>query len=371
MKLYFIAGEASGDLHGSNLLKAINKQNPNVKTRGFGGDLMQNEGLELSKHYRELAFMGFVEVLLNLRTIFKNIAFCKQDILDFKPDAIVLIDYPGFNLKIAEFAKTQGIKVFYYISPKVWAWKKSRVHKIKANVDELFTIFPFETEWYQQYNYKVNYVGNPLLDAIQQFELEKSTDFKTDHNTSKPIIALLPGSRNQEIERMLPLMLEVSSVYKDYDIFIAGAPSKSEEFYQKYISNYPNVKLVFDKTYNLLSTADAALVTSGTATLETALFNVPQVVCYKANDITYQIAKRLVKLNYISLVNLILNKLAVVELIQNDFNKNRLQSELNNILPSGKNRDNQINDYKELKSILGDGGASDKVARLMLNKLEE
>lgn len=368
MKLYFIAGEASGDLHGSNLLKELNKQNSSIQARGFGGDLMEKEGLKLSKHYRDLAFMGFVEVVMNLRTILKNISFCKQDILNYKPDAIILIDYPGFNLKIAEFAKKNGIKVFYYISPKVWAWKKNRVHKLKKFVDELFTIFPFETEWFKNYGVDVNYVGNPLLDAISQFEKSNSRlSFKADN----PIIALLPGSRNQEIERMLPLMLQVASTHSNHQIIIAGAPSKDTVFYSKYLIDYPSVKLVFDETYQLLSNAEVALVTSGTATLETALFEVPQVVCYKANSLTYQIAKRVVNLDYISLVNLILDKPAVPELIQNDFNEEHLNKELTNILPNGQSRNEQIKDYKKLKEILGEGGASKKVAGLMLKSLSK
>lgn len=369
MKLYIIAGEASGDLHGSNLLKELNKQKSGLELRGFGGDLMQAEGLVLSKHYRELAFMGFVEVLLNIRAIFKNIAFCKQDILAFKPDAIILIDYPGFNLKIAQFAKKNGIKVFYYISPKVWAWKEGRVKKIKENVDKLFTIFPFETNFFKKHNLEVSYVGNPLLDAIQNYTESNPSDFKEKYSVSKPILALLPGSRTQEIDRMLPLMLKVASKHPNHKIVVAGAPSKNKLFYEKYLHQFPAVKLVFDETYNILSSAEVALVTSGTATLETALFNVPQVVCYKANALTYQIAKRLVKLDYISLVNLILDKEAVMELIQDKFNEVVLNKELIEILPKGSKRKNILEDYKILRKTLGDGGASQKVAGLMLKTL--
>ncbi|MFP5470564.1 MAG: lipid-A-disaccharide synthase [Bacteroidia bacterium] len=366
MKLYFIAGEASGDLHGSNLIKQLKQKSSSIECRGWGGDLMQNAGMHLVKHIEELAFMGFTEVVANLSTILSNFKQCKQDILSFQPDAVVLIDYPGFNLRMAEFCKKNGIKVFYYISPQIWAWKKNRVFKIKKYVDEMFVILPFEKQFYADYNFNVHYVGHPLLDAISQFKKQKPN---SSFSAEKPIIALLPGSRSQEISVMLPVMLNATKRFSDYQIIIAGAPTKDENFYQSFLQNYPNVSIVFNKTYELLSQATTALVTSGTATLETALFQVPQVVCYKGGKISYHIAKRLIKVNYISLVNLILNKEAVKELIQNDFNEKKLKEELLAILPNGDKRKSVLENYQQLIKLLGKGGASENVANLMLKTL--
>jgi len=365
MKYYIIAGEASGDLHSSNLIFNLKKFDPDAHFRGWGGELMKKEGMELVKHYRDLAFMGFTEVLLNIKTILKNIAFCKKDVLEYKPDVLILVDYPGFNLRIAEFAHEHGIKVFYYISPQVWAWKESRVKKIKKVVDQMFVILPFETEFYKKHNYKVDFVGHPLLDAIQK-EKEKETDknfFEENNLTIKPIIALLPGSRKQEISIMLPIMLSVKNEFKDYQLVIAGAPSVDEDFYKEVAGD--DIKIVFGKTYALLKHSFAALVTSGTATLEAALFEVPQVVCYKGGSISYQIAKRLINVKYISLVNLIMDKTVIKELIQNDLNKENLEVELKKITKDSRYRNELKKGYEELRIKLGGKGASEKAASLM------
>lgn len=365
MRLFLISGEASGDLHGSNLIRAIKDRNENVEIEFWGGDLMEKEiGKSPKRHYKELAFMGFIEVVKNIPQILKNFKQCKADIIHFKADAICLIDYPGFNLRIAKWAKKQGIKVYYYISPKVWAWKESRVHTIIKNVDTLFTIFPFETEFYAKYNYKVEYVGNPLLDAIRNYKKENSTEnlFRTSNSiSSKPILALLPGSRKQEVRTKLPVMLEVASNYPNYQILIAGAPSLEPEFYEPFLQKVP-AKIIFGNTYRILEQSEVALVTSGTATLETALFQVPQVVCYIASPISYAIAKRLIKIKYISLVNLIFNKEVVKELIQQDCNPVKIKSELDRLVPGGDKRDVQLADYKQLIEMLGNGSASEKVA---------
>lgn len=370
-KLYLIAGEASGDLHGANLIKALKNENKNLDFRFWGGDLMQNELGKPVKHIRELAFMGFLEVVLNLKTILNNIKFCKQDILAFKPDALVLIDYPGFNLRIADWAKKEGIKVFYYISPQVWAWKQSRVYKIKKSVDHLFAILPFEKEFYKKFDYNVEYVGHPLLDAIESYKkiiFSKNDFIQKNKLSNKPIIAILPGSRKQEIKVKLPIMLKSIKKYDHYEILIAGAPSLDEEFYKPFLI-YPNIKIIHGATYDILNIAEAAIVTSGTATLETALFNVPEVVCYKANSISYQIAKRLIKIKYISLVNLIMDREVVKELIQNDCNPTYIESEFSKICIGGENRTKMLNDYILLREKLGDGGASKKVAQSLLFKL--
>lgn len=363
-KLFLIAGEASGDLHGSNLIQALKDRNPSLNIAFWGGDLMEkNSGNKPKKHFKELAFMGFFEVVKNLSKILKNFKQCKKDIQLFQPDAIVLIDYPGFNLRIAKWAKKENIRVYYYISPKVWAWKEKRVYKIKKYVDQLFTIFPFETAFFERFNYKVNYVGNPLVDAISNYRKTQTTvDSNTTWNQSnKPIVALLPGSRKQEIRTKLPVMLEVAKHFTDYQFVIAGAPSLSTEFYSTIIKDNP-IQLVFGKTYELLEQSTAALVTSGTATLETALFRVPQVVCYIASPISYSIAKRLLKIKYISLVNLIFDKEVVCELIQNDCNETRLMKELASILPEGEKREAQLKNCDTLIEMLGNGSASEKVA---------
>lgn len=371
-KIYFISGEASGDLHGSNLIKEMLLQKSaeqELNIRFWGGDKMAEViGKQPVKHYKELAFMGFLEVVLNLRTILKNIDFCKQDILDFKPDVLVLIDYPGFNLRIAEWAKSHHIKVVYYISPTVWAWKQKRVFTIKKAVDKMYAILPFEKPFYQKFDYEVEYYGHPLLDAVQQFESLKNQEenFRIKHQLSDlPIIAILPGSRKQEIRKKLPVMLEAVKSFKNYQMVIAGAPGMEEEFYKQFIDN-ANVSIVFGVTYELLSNAEAAVVTSGTATLETALFNVPQVVCYKTSSISYHIAKRLVNIKYISLANLILDKEVNKELIQGECSVDNIQKELSEIIIGGNKREKMLNDYKILHETLGEGGASQKIAKSML-----
>ena len=365
MKYYIIAGEASGDLHGSNLIKALFAQDEKADIRCWGGDLMQNAGATLVKHYKELAFMGFVEVLANIPTIFKNIAFCKKDIENFQPDVIVFIDYSGFNLRIAKWAKQKGFRTNYYISPQVWASRSSRVEKIKRDVDMMNVILPFEKEFYAKHNFDVNFVGHPLIDAISERKQVDEIIFRKENNLSdKKIIALLPGSRKQEIIKMLSVMLSVVEDFKDYQFVIAGAPSQDFSFYQQFIKT-KNVKFINNKTYDLLSISFAALVTSGTATLETALFKVPQVVCYKGNAITFAIAKRIITLKFISLVNLIMDKEVVAELIQSDFNSKRLTKELNKILDDS-HRERVFLAYYELEKILGGKGASAESARLII-----
>ena len=368
MKYYVIAGEKSGDLHAANLLRELRQLDPQAVFRGFGGDDMQAQGMEIVKHYNELAFMGFLEVAKNLRTIFKNIAFCKSDMLAFKPDVVILVDYPGFNLRIAEFAKQQGIRVFYYISPKVWAWNTKRAWKIKRDVERMFVIFPFEVGFYEQFGYKVDFVGNPLLDALSQFSPEP--DFLTKNNLSeKPLIALLPGSRKQEIQQILPEMTSIADRFPEYDFVIAGISNLSDSFYTP-VLQLPNVKIVFDHTYDLLSHATAALVTSGTATLETALFEVPQVVCYKTSGISYALAKAFIKVRFISLVNLVAEKEVVTELIQQDLSIVPLVIALSEILPEAPKRAVQLHEYRLLKSRLGQTGASLTTAKLMFEALQ-
>lgn len=371
MKYYIIAGEASGDLHGANLMKAILAEDTLADFRFWGGDLMQAVSANLVKHYKSLAFMGFAEVVMNLRTIFKNLHFCKEDIDNYKPDVIIFIDYPGFNLRIAKWAKQKGYKTHYYISPQIWAWKENRITAIKRDVDEMYVILPFEKSFYEdKHQFSVHFVGHPLIDAIGSRPKISEVDFREQHQLSnKPIIALLPGSRKQEIKKMLSVMLSIVEQFKDYQFVIAGAPSQDYEFYKTFIKK-SNVAFVSNKTYDLLSVSTAALVTSGTATLETALFKVPEVVCYKGSWISYQIGKRLVTLEYISLVNLIMNKKVVTELIQDDFNKKRLAKELQIILDD-KHRTTIFLDYFELEQKLGGKGASAKTANLIVNSLKE
>ena len=366
MKYYIIAGEASGDLHGSNLMKSMFEKDPSSEIRFWGGDLMQQTGGTLVKHYKDLSFMGFAEVIMNIGTILKNISFCKSDILKFKPDALILIDYPGFNMRIAKFAKKQGIKVHYYISPQIWAWKENRNHKIKRDVDKMYVILPFEKEFYEEkHHFPVHFVGHPLIDAIANRTQVKEKDFREKFQLSnKPIIALLPGSRKQEIKKLLAVMLKMADKFTDYQFVIAGAPSQDFEFYKPFIKK-ENVQFISNKTYDLLSVSYAAVVTSGTATLETALFKVPEIVCYKTSWISYQIGKRLVDLKFISLVNLIMNKEVVKELIQDDFNEKNLEKELHKIL-NLKNRQAIFLDYFELEKKLGGKGASKKVAELII-----
>ncbi len=365
MKYYIIAGEASGDLHASNLMKALLKQDITADFRFWGGDLMQAVGGTMVKHYKDLAFMGFVEVLVNIPTIFKNISFCKSDIANFKPDVIIFIDYSGFNLRIAKWAKQQGFRTNYYISPQVWASRAGRVKKIKRDIDQMYVILPFEEEFYKKYKYKVNFVGHPLLDAIADRVQIDEVTFRKEHSLSdKPIIALLPGSRKQEITKMLSIMLEMADKFSDYQFVIAGAPSQDFDFYKPFIVT-KNVKFISNKTYDLLSISYAALVTSGTATLETALFKVPQVVCYKGSTISYQIAKRIITLKFISLVNLIMDREVVSELIQDNFNVKRLEKELVKILDA-KHRQKMFEDYYDLEQKLGGVGASENAAKLIV-----
>ncbi len=368
MKYYIIAGEASGDLHGSNLMKELKKKDPQAEFRFWGGDLMQQQGGTLVKHYRDLAFMGFSEVIMNLRTILNNIKICKKDIQEYKPDAVILVDYPGFNLRIAEFVKSLGIKVYYYISPQIWAWKTGRVHKIKKFVDRMFVILPFEKEFYAKYDYEVDFVGHPLLDAMKDLPEMNLEKFKSEHGLDdRKVIAILPGSRKQEIKKKLPIMLSVEKDFPEYQFVVAGAPSLDLEFYQEIAGN--DLKIVFGKTYDLLRISKAALVTSGTATLETALLNIPEVVCYKGSRISYEIGKRVVKyIKFISLVNLIMDREVVKELIQNELNTKNLKSELEKILTEPK-RSQVLNDYKELREKLGGQGASERTAELILGDL--
>ncbi len=362
MKYYIIAGEASGDLHGSNLIKQIHQLDRQADIKAWGGELMETAGSTLVRHYKDLAFMGFYEVVMNLRTILGNIDFCKKDIEAFQPDALVLIDYPGFNLRIAKWAKAKGIKVFYYISPQIWAWNSKRVHGIKKSVDKMFVILPFEKDFYKKYDYEADFVGHPLLDVV--LHQAPHPDFKSKHQLGdKPIIALLPGSRKQEITKMLGGMLKMLPHYPDYQFVIAGAPSMPLSFYENIIGN-TSVKIIQNQTYDLLQYAEAALVTSGTATLETALFKVPEVVCYKGNPISYWIAKQLVNIKYISLVNLILDEPLVTELIQGEFNETRLKEELDKLL-SEKTVAYIREGYERLENQLGNAGASRRTAELI------
>lgn len=372
MKYYIIAGEASGDLHGANLIASLKKKDPHAKIRAWGGNLMKKQGAMLVKHYRDLAFMGFVEVLLHLRTILKNLSFCKKDIHKFKPDAIILIDYPGFNLKVAKFAHQHNIKVYYYISPQVWAWKKRRVHTIKKVVDKMLVILPFEKDFYDEYRVDAHYVGHPLLDELSRVKYITKNNFIRQNNLDpkKEIIALLPGSRKQEVTRMLGVMLKVVDKFPDYQFVIGCAPSLPESFYNSLIGN-ENVSLVFNKTYQLLQVASAALVTSGTATLETALFYVPEVVCYKGNQISYLIAKNLIKVKYISLVNLIMNKPVLKELIQNDLTPENISEELKQLLTNHKRQRQLLDDYEELRCVLGNAGASSNAASIIFSDLNK
>ena len=369
MKYYIIAGEASGDLHAFNLMKALKKQDPKADFRFWGGDLMQSAGGTMVKHYRDLAFMGFLEVLLNIGTILKNIKFCKKDIAEYNPDVIIFIDYPGFNLRIAKWAKEKGYKTHYYISPQIWAWKENRIKDIKRDVEAMYVILPFEKNFYEEkHGFSVHFVGHPLIDAIIKRPHIQPDVFREENNLdNREIIALLPGSRKQEINKMLNVMLSVADDFKDYQFVIAGAPGQDPGFYKKFISN-KNVHFVQNKTYDLLSVSTAALVTSGTATLETALFKIPEVVCYKGNWISYQIAKRIITLKYISLVNLIMDKEVVTELIQNEFNPRRLKKELNKILDEDE-RKRIFVDYGDLEKKLGGKGASEKTAALILQKI--
>ncbi len=369
-KIYIIAGEASGDLHASNLIKALKSEEPELDFRGWGGDKMQDAGMDLVKHIKDLAFMGFAEVVMNLRTILKNFNICQKDIEAYQPDVLILVDYPGFNLRMAEWAKSKGIKVVYYISPQVWAWKQSRVHKIKRFVDKMYVILPFEKDFYATYNFDVEYVGHPLLDAIEQYEenaISTEEFIAKNELEHKPILAILPGSRKQEVTKKLPIMLNAIQNFQDYQIVVAGAPSLEEDFYRGLISEH--TKIVYHQTYDLLRNSEAAVVTSGTATLEAALLATPEVVCYVGSPISYRIAKRLIKIKFISLVNLIMDREVVKELIQHECTAENIRKELDLIRRGGEKRERLLNDYAELKNKLGGGGASKKVAQSLLKTI--
>jgi lipid-A-disaccharide synthase len=371
MKYYIIAGEASGDLHGANLVKALKQSDTSADIRCWGGELMEKEGATLVKHYRETAYMGLFEVIAHARTIAKNFQFCYSDILEFKPDVLILIDYPGFNLRVARFAKERGIKVFYYISPKVWVWNEKRVKVIKKFVDKMFVIFPFEKGFYARHNYDVDYVGNPLFDAIENKlkTIPPKEEFYKAHNLpEKPLIALLPGSRKQEISRLLPVMLSVAKQFSEYQFVVAGTTALPESMYAKHIQN-GNVKLIFNQTYEILKYSNAAIVASGTATLETALFNVPQVVCYKINKATYTLGKPFFPIKFFSLVNIIMDEEVVKELLQFNLEKD-ITLELRQILNSSDYREKMLRKYNELREKCGGPGASKKAADLIVNYLK-
>ena len=373
MKYYIIAGEASGDLHGSNLIKELKKLDASAVIRCWGGDKMQQAGGELVKHYRDLAFMGFWEVIKNIFTILRNLKFCKKDIEQFQPDTLILIDYPGFNLRIAKWAKQKGLRIIYYISPQVWAWKENRVKMMKETIDKMIVILPFEKDYFKnKWNWEVDYVGHPLVEVVDS--QQSTPDGYRDNSqkfSDKPIIALLPGSRKQEILKKLPVMLEVSKSFPSYQFIVAKAPGLDDDFYSSLLAPYNNVSAVSGKTYELLMQAKAALVTSGTATLETALFAVPEVVCYKGSFLSYEIGRRLVKVKFISLVNLIMDKLVVKELIQHELNVKNLEHELHELLTNEKRIAELRKDYADLKNVLSEKGpdsyrdASSKAAQLI------
>ncbi len=375
MKYFIIAGEASGDMHGANLMHNILSYDTSAEFRFFGGDMMQNVRGILVKHYSEMAYMGIFEVLMNIRKISRNLSLCKRNIVDFKPDIIILIDYAGFNLRIAKFAKYHNVKIYYYILPKLWAWGKSRIRKIKKYTDRLFVILPFEVSFYKQYNIDVEYFGNPLVDEIEKdtSHSESSDEFRSRNGLpDKPVIALLAGSRRQEIHRCLPEMAEIVKYYPGYQFVVAGLSSIEEEYYIKSLSN-TDIKVIYDQTYALLAKSSAAVVTSGTATLETALFNVPQVVIYKTSPFTYYFGQILVLLKIIhvkffSLVNIILEKEAVKELLQFRLSEN-IKKELDMILEDNKYRDEMLKNYTELKHSIGKPGVSQRVAERIVNSL--
>ena len=371
MKYYIIAGEASGDLHASNLVAEIKKKDKKAEFRGCGGDLMKVQGVDLLKHYRTMAYMGFVEVAVNLRKVLGNIAQCKKDIVDYQPDVVILVDYPGFNFRIAKFAHDKGFKVFYYISPQVWAWKRRRVYKVKKSVDKMLVILPFEEEFYKQYGVDVTYVGNPLLDELAKFGTSNRSIFlrRNSLGEKREIIALLPGSRKQEIKRMLPLMLRAVPHFPEYQFVVAGVSSIEKSLYKRIIGN-TDVFLIENQTYELLQNSSAAVVTSGTATLETALFTVPEVVCYKSSAISYLLAKSMIKVDFISLVNLVMGKEVVKELIQNDLTEESVVKELELLLHSGKRQRQLLEDYEELKDRLGNAGASEKAAEVLVGTMK-
>ncbi len=371
MKYFIIAGEQSGDLHGSNLVKGLSAADANAEIICWGGDLMESAGAKLLVHYRKLAFMGFTAVIKNLGAITKNLSLCKKHISEYNPDAVIFIDYPGFNLRIAQFVKNKGIRTFYYISPKFWAWNEGRVNKIKKYIDRMFIIFPFEVDFYKKHGIDVTYFGNPLVDEIEK--KIGSLPARKDMGRSlglekKPVIALLAGSRRHEIELILPEMIKVIPHFPDYQFVLAGVKNISDEIYQNIISDMP-VKLIKEKTYEILYAAQAALVTSGTATLEAALYGTPQVVCYKGDFVSMLIGWSVIKVKYISLVNLILDTEAVKELVQYDLKEKNVLRELIAILPGGGKREKLISDYDLLKNKLGAAGASQRIASEMVNEL--
>jgi lipid-A-disaccharide synthase len=370
VRYYLIAGEASGDMHGANLIKALKKKDPDSEFRVWGGEQMAEAGGDLVAHYREMAFMGFTEVVANMKTIFRYIRACKADLKATKPDVLILIDYPGFNLRIASYAKQLGLRVVYYISPQVWAWKASRVKQIRQSVDQMLVILPFEPDFYQKYNYPVTFVGHPLLDTVQAFQPVE--DFVQHYKLSpKPIIALTPGSRKQEIATMLPPMITAARAYPEYQAVIAGAPGIEEDFYHRFIPRDQEVSTVHGASYSLMTYAKAGLVTSGTASLEAAIFGLPEVVCYKGGWISYWIARQLVNIPYIALPNLVLNREAVTELIQGDYNADNLVKELGKILEDSSERRQQLDDFKELRDLLGQEGASDRAAEAIHSAMKE
>ena len=370
MKYYIIAGERSGDLHGGNLIKSIRKNDSQATLRGFGGDYMKDAGMELVVHYSKLAFMGFVAVIANLTTISKLLKICKKDILEFQPDVVILIDYAGFNMRIAKFAKTKGLKVFYYISPKVWAWNTGRAWKLKANVDQMFCILPFEKDFYKGFDWDVDYVGNPVLDAVKAFQPDP--DFLKINNLAKDnkIVALLPGSRKIELQRMLPVMAEVVKSNPDYQFVVAAVKNLPEELYAP-LRSIPTVKFIFEATYDLLANAHAAIVTSGTATLETGLFKVPQAVIYRASSIEYFLGMRFVKVKFISLVNLIADRLVIKEYLQHTMTPANINAELKSIMEDESYRQKMLSDYNDVYKILDTGSASENAGRLMVNYLKK
>lgn len=389
MRYYLVAGEASGDLHGSNLIKGLKMADPKPEFRCWGGDLMEAEGAHLVKHYKESAIIGFVEVVMSLKTLLGNLEQCKKDILEYKPDALILIDYPGFNFRIAEFAKKNGIRVFYYIAPKVWAWKEKRVHKLQKFVDRLFIIFPFEIEYFKKWNIDAIYNGNPLLDSVDNFkyaaESREEFDRRCNLLPDKPIIALLAGSRKGEISYLLPRMAKIIEHYPDYQFVLAGAPATETSVYQAILDKFNiklidakvvpsgkgrEVKLLKGETYSILKHAKAAIISSGTASLEAALIGTPQVVCYGGNEISYRIAKHFVKLKYISLANLIMNAGLFKELIQHECTPELIMKELNRLLNDIPYREKMMDDYDKVRNILGGKGASEKVAKAMIVELE-
>lgn len=357
-KIYIISGEASGDLHAANLVLELKKKSPELSFRAWGGDRLRNEDVIIDKDIKELAFMGFLEVLLNLPTIFKNLRSCKKNISNFKPDLLILVDYPGFNLRIAKWAKIKGICVYYYISPQIWAWKESRIHLIKKTVERMYCILPFEKDFYTKHSLNASYLGHPLLDEVSKFKILNKN--RLDLENKRPILAILPGSRKQEIERKLPLMIAASSQFPEYTVIVACAPNLDLAYYEKFKSQ--EVLFVKNQTYNLLQNAELAIVTSGTATLEAAIFKVPQVVCYKSSFISFWIAKKLIKIKFISLVNLIANKEIVRELIQKDCTSNNIAGELIKIKKGEKKAIQMNKDYNDLIELLGNEGASKRVA---------